>query len=475
MKSLVKDFDKKEFSLEQLNKILDKLEEGHSFIKQWRRDKKNFLFLKTNPVFHGCINEDKRGWVTFHNFPITLEILNKEITPGGEVVIHSFGGEKKDLLVYHALCPELENFVSLIVWIDTKSSMQAWKHIVELIGLEDEKKTLQFSPKCGIELPNTIHPSNDMDSKLVTKDLYESLYDWKFAHYLYDDGRSIMSHISPLNFRRVILDEWTRDESFVNIRTTIGRLQSIQKDSVKVSIPSLSGESKFYEWKISQKINKESLEINKLYFFQIYRSTGNENIETHVRDMYEAAVVDIIGMFLANSLYLLYLGKMRLKLLNTKQFEKLFGIFYDQVSRFCFRNNSELDGMTQLNWKTIQLGYTNNFTQWIDSDLYVTTPLLRRFLSNYDLKTKDKIIQILDKSFEEKNHTCFTGIIYDDNGNRLFSRQEMGKIQKIYDFVNFLINEKRFVLGIGQNFVYPHQRDGEIEWLTNQIKMPISN
>ena len=124
---LVKDLVKEEITFEELDKILEKTEQGHSFFKHWIKDRRNFQKLKSNPVFHGHISDNKRGWLESHNFPITLEILNKVLTPGGEVAIHAFGGEKKDLLVYYALCPELENFISLIVWVDTKSSMNAWK------------------------------------------------------------------------------------------------------------------------------------------------------------------------------------------------------------------------------------------------------------------------------------------------------------------------------------------------------------
>ena len=153
----------------------------------------------------------------------------KVLIPGGEVSIHSFGGKKRDLLVYYALCPELENFVSLIAWIDTKSSENAWVAICNLISEKNNQKVLQFSNKCGILLPNTIHPNHDQHSTLVTKELYESLYDWRFAHYLFDDGKTIVSHNSPINFRRIILNEWDKNASLAEIRTTIGRLIQIKE------------------------------------------------------------------------------------------------------------------------------------------------------------------------------------------------------------------------------------------------------
>jgi len=468
-KLLVKDLTKEEISFEKLDKILEKTEQGHSFFKHWIRDRRNFQKLKVNPVFHGHIVDSKRGWMESHDFPITLEILNKVLTPGGEVAIHAFGGEKRDLLVYYALCPELENFVTLIVWVDTKSSMNAWKHIADLVTEKDNQKVLQFSKKCGILLPNRIHPSHDQDSTLVTKEFYESLYDWRFAHYLFDDGKTILSHNSPLNFRRTILNEWDKQESLVGIRTTIGRLNTIQKNSIEISVPCISGPPRTFHFQRSDTLKDESLKENSLYYFQIFKIAGSENIEIHIRSVSETSPVDVIGMFLAYSIYLLHLGNMRLNVLTAKTFEKLFKLYYDQAAKFCNYNNDELDSMNHLDWKTVQFGFTSSFTKWINSDLYVVPPLLMRFLSQFDSETRDVIIQKFDKSLADKNHACFTDIPYNSQGNRMFSRMVKAKINKFYDYINFLINEKRFILKIEQSFK-PHQRDEQISWLNNQLK-----
>lgn len=468
-KSLVKDLAKEEISFEKLEKILKNTEQGHSFFKHWVKDRMNFQKLKVNPIFHGHIFDSKRGWLESHDFPITLEILNKVLTPGGEVVIHGFGGEKRDLLVYYALCPELENFVSLIVWIDTNSSMNAWKNIADLVTKKEDQRVLQFSNKCGILLPNKIHPSHDQEATLVTKEFYESLYDWRFAHYLFDDGKTIISHNSPLNFRRIILDEWDKKESLVEIRTTVGRLNLIKNDSIEVSVPCLIGPPRIRIFKIDDKIKEKSLKENCLYYFQIFKIAGAENMESHVRSISETSSVDIVGMFLAYSTYLLHLGNIRLNVLTAEKFEKLFNLYYNQAARFCERNKDELDAMNHLDWKTIQFGFTSSFTKWIGSELYVVPALLRRFSSKFESEIEDTIIQKFDESLASKNHACFTDIPYNSLGNRMFSRMEKAKINKFYDYINFLINEKRFILKIQQNF-NPHQRDEQISWLNNIMK-----
>jgi len=463
---LVKDITKAEISFERLKKILEETEQGHSFFNHWIKDRTNFQSLKTQSAFHGHLIEGKKGWLEKHDFGITLEIMNKVLTPGGEVAIHGFGGAKKDLLVYYALCPELENFVSLIAWIDTKSSMNAWTKISELVSQKDDQRVLQFSNKCGILLPNRIHPSHDQDATLVSKEFYESQYDWRFAHYLFDDGKTIIAHNSPLNFRKIFIDEWDKKESLVEIRTTLGRVIEIKKNSVDVSVPCITGPPEKRHFHKSETLNGDSLKIGSLYYFQIFKIAGPENIEIHIKNVSDASSVDIVGMFLAYTTYLLHLGNMRLNVLNAEKFEKLFNLYYDQSGKFCNRNRDELDAMNHLDWKTIQFGFTNSFTKWIDSELYVVPPLLRRFLSKFDPETEDVIIKKFDDSLKTKNHACFTEIPYNSKDNRMFSRVDKAKINKFYDYINFLINEKRFILKIEQKYP-PLQRDVQINWLRN--------
>ena len=472
-KKVTKEFESKTLSKEKMDKILEEIDEEHQLIRTIPKDLNNFERLKISKLFNGDIDNNKWGWIGSHKFPITLEILNKEKVPGGKVTIPSWGGEQANLLVYHAICPELENFVSLIVWLNSKSSKNAWEQILELINTADESKILQFSEKCGINLPNEIHPSHDRDSKLVEKvALYESLYDWRYAYYLFDDGKTIMSHNSPINFRHVILDEKTKDESYVGIRTTIGRLISIKNKKIQVSIPSLNDRPRTFDWQISKRFDVSQLKNNNLYFFQIYKIIGENNLETYVRRVEEAMPMDIIGMFLSQTLYLKHLGLSRLKLFKEKQFEKLFIYYYEQVCRFCIRDSEEIPSMDRLDWKSIQFSYTDSFTKWIDDDLYFVPPLLRRYMfeKNFDLEIKKYLIQKFDEGLHQQKMDFITSNSFTESGKRVFSsRQEMAKMNNAYHFIHFLLKSKRFILGIEQDPNRPHNRDILINWIKNKF------
>ncbi len=285
-----------------------------------------------------------------------------------------------------------------------------------------------------------------------------------------------MSHNSPINFKRIYLDSKTKDETFVGIRTAIGRLISIKNNIITVSIPCLNDKERTFEWEFSKRLDKTNFQENKLYFFQIYKIVGESELETHVQHMEEAEPADLLGMFLSQSMHLLYLGTSRLKLINQKQFKKLFLYMYNQVCRFCVKNIDEISSMDSLTWITIQPGFTRTFTRWIENDLYFVPPLLRKHMENNNLEPEIKnfIIQRCDEAFFKKNIDCVSenpNELLTKNGNRIFSsRKEIGKINYIYHFIRFLLAEKRFILGVQQNPEYIHNRDIEINWLKNKFK-----
>ena len=108
------EFEKSGYDVTKLDEIMNKIDYGHVFIKTLFSDLNSYDDLKKAPKFLSNILEDKRGWLAIHHFPITLEIMNKERLPGKDVYISSLGKEKS-LLIYYGLCPELENFMTLVI------------------------------------------------------------------------------------------------------------------------------------------------------------------------------------------------------------------------------------------------------------------------------------------------------------------------------------------------------------------------
>lgn len=462
-------FEEVGYDWQKLEKVMNEIQEGHTFIKSLYKDLNFLNYLKKDKKFNSYITEDKRGWLTSHHFPITLEILNREKVPGEEVAIKQMGGQKSPVVVYYALCPELENFVSLINWINSKSSLNAYKQILELIKSDQTDKVLQFSDRCGIRLPNEIHPGHDQDAKMITKETFESLYDWKYAHYLFDDGMAILSHNSPINHRKLYLDEYELQKSIVDIRTTIGRITTVFSDKLKVLVPCLFGKPYEIEFHLYSKLTREQILPGELYFLQVFNKTGTHNIEREIRKVEPANTYDLLGMFLAISCYLLYLGTSRLKILNDVLYEKLFIQYYRQISRFCSGHENELESILNSNYKLIQLGYTSAFTRWIDRDLYYLPPMLRQFLANLnDPRLRDYLMLEFDKSFYERKSVCFERIPYDEGGMRMFSSKQLAQFNRVYSYIHFLLEEKKFVLGVNTGET-PHKREEEYVMIKNLI------
>lgn len=462
-------FEEVGYDWQKLEQVMKEIQEGHAFIKSLYKDLNFLNYLKKDKKFNAYITEDRRGWLTNHHFPITLDILNREKVPGEEVAIKQMGGQKSPVVVYYALCPELENFVSLINWINSKSSLNAYKQILELIKSDQTEKVLQFSDKCGIRLPNEIHPGYDRDAKLITKETFESLYDWKFAHYLFDDGMAILSRNSPVNYRKLYLDEYEMEKSIVDIRTTIGRITAISSDKLNVSVPCLFGKPYEIEFYLYNKLKREQISTGELYFLQIFNKTTEKNIEKEIRKVESASIYDLLGMFLATSCYLLYLGTSRLKILNAALYEKLFLHCYRQISRFCIGREGEFESIQNSNFKLIQLGYTSAFTRWIGGDLYYLPPMLRQFLANLtDPRLRDYLMLEFDKSLSERKASCFTRVPYDDQGMRMFNATQLAQFNRVYSYIHFLLEEKKFILGINTSETY-HKREEEFALIKNLI------
>ena len=467
------EFEKSGYDVTKLDEIMNKIDYGHVFIKTLFSDLNQYDGLKKDPKFLNNISEDGRGWLARHSFPITLEIMNKERLPGKDVYISALG-EERPLLIYYGLCPELENFMTLIVWTSSKSSMNVWNKILDLLEKKEENKVLLFSPKCGIHLPNEIHPARDFDAKLVSNEYFESLYDWKYNPFLFDDGLSILAHNSPINYRKIFLDEYTHEEAFVGIRTTIGRVLKVFPNKLVVLVPMLHGKPRIIEFIISkQDVDWKSIKLGSLYFLSVFKMTGLERIETHVRKMEEATACDILGMFLTYACYLSYLNKSCLRISDTKQFEELFIELYEQVSRFCHKDKHEMETIENINWKTIQPGYTSTITRWIGEFLFYIPPILRQQFSEIDTKNRDFLVLEFDKALRDNKSKCFEKIPFNDKENRRFSLSTMGKYNSLYSFIRFLLENKKFILGIKTNWRM-HEREKQFGWLNNFLVDEIS-
>lgn len=465
--SLVKftiDFEKSNYDVSCLQKILESLDQGHRFVKDYVTDIVLLEKIKKNPIFNSYLKENKRGWLVSHNFPITFEILNKQAVPGKLVSVKSMKGQSRTLVIYYAICPELENFVNIVNWVDSQSSKNSWIQIRNLIK-EESDQVLEFSKACGIRLPNKIHPGFNKNPKLVKKEILRSLYDWRKSFFLFDDGFTFYAHNSPTNFRKIFFG-LEKETALVDIRTMIGKFEEKSVNGFKILIPTLFGDPELHDLINSDKdFPNSKISSKKLYRFLIFHKSGEKNIENHIIKIEEANAKDLLGMFHAVSCYLLYLGDKQLKILNIESFQKLFSHLFNQVSKFLNENNLESKNLEEIDWKNIQNDFTSTMTRWIH-DLYYIPPLLRKTFDEYQNPLfRDVIVQEFDQALSKNKSICFENILFNDQGNRWFTRQTMGKLNRIYSLIHFLLEEKRLLFGFNRYFM--NNREKEYTMLKN--------
>jgi len=132
-----------------------------------------------------------------------------------------------------------------------------------------------------------------------------------------------------------------------------------------------------------------------------------------------------------------------------------------------------METIENINWKTIQPGYTSTITRWIGEFLFYIPPILRQQFSEIDTKNRDFLVLEFDKALRDNKSKCFEKIPFNDKENRRFSLSTMGKYNSLYSFIRFLLENKKFILGIKTNWRM-HEREKQFGWLNNFLVDEIS-
>jgi hypothetical protein len=455
------------FDLLKLKDIMDKMEEGYSFVKSLYHDIVALDHLTQDAIFNGFIKTDKRGWLSSHNFSISLEILNRDKVPGKSVFIQA-GIQKLPIVTYYALCPELENFVSLVNWTSSESSLNAYQQILKW-RREQNDKVLCFSESCGIRLPNEIHPGRDKSAQMLEKKHFESLYNWRLAYYLLDDGDTILSHNSPVNYRKVYLDEVSKEQAFIELRTIVGRTIAVTNEYLKVMVPRLDSSPRVLSFYLSGKeIDPDRVTLDKIFSFLVFKKTGKQNVESHIRVFDTATSVDLLGIYMIFSCYLLFLGKSRLRILTENSLNALFRLLYDRAKNFCWKSNDEIEQLNNCSLENIYYGYLSAFLQKIDGDYFFIPRVMRELLSAAEKPVQKYLIEEFDYALSKNSSSCVAKIPYNEKGYRMFNRTDAAEINKLYTFINFLLSEKKIILGF-RKMLGNAGRRSKYEWLRGYL------
>lgn len=411
----------------------EKIEEGKFFVRRLMNDFRSFKDIIAN-----CdLSFDGRGWLQNNPLPVTVEILNREETPGEEV--HIMKGFKSTIVVYYGICPELENFVSIILWPLSNTSKVAYRHIYDLVTTDTERKrVVRFSKKYGLQLPNTIHPGNDNEIDTIEKPRH--VYDWESVPYLKETADTILSHSSPLNFKKVYIDETRSLKSYVNLKVIIGRIEALGKERIQVLVPSFYRSWLNYNAKLLDFRGKESLEVGSVYHFLIMEKLG-ENVEDVVVMASSASPADLLGHMLSMGLYNLRIRRQRLRLVTVSEYSRVFEKCMSVVNNFCRR-----DGLTGSHlWtpENIFHVYLSSYFRIIHDHIY--------FVPNNQFQMNDNILELFDELLS-KNATSISergGLIFDKKGMKIDLRPHA----KVFQMVK-LMTRLKFLLIWNENRQY---------------------
>lgn len=415
----------------------DKIEEGKFFVRRLMNDFCSFKdIIETSEL-----SFDGRGWLQNNPLPVTVEILNREETPGEEVHIRK--GYRNTIVIYYGICPELENFVNIILWPQSKTSNMAYRSIYDLVTKDSEReRVIRFSKKYSLQLPNTIHPGND--NEIDTIDKPRHVYDWEFVPYLKETGDTILSHTSPLNFKKVYLDETRSLKSYVNLKVTVGRIENLGKEHIQILVPSFYRSWLSYRAKLLEFGGRADLQVGSLYHFLIMERL-DENVEDVVIMASTASPADLLGHMLSMALYNLRIRRQRLRIITMGEYAQLYEKCLSIVNNFSRQEG--LAGSHLWTPENIFHAYLSSFFRVVGDYIF--------YIPNNQFQMKDKILELYDERLSQ-NATSISeggGLVFDEKGMKIDLRPHA----KIFLLVK-LMTRLKYLLTWNENRQYLFHR-----------------
>lgn len=310
------------------------------YISSLLRDRKNILEIFTLEEI------GKKGGISGKSLPITVKILNRnDENPAVEKYV---GFDNRWLVIYFGISPELENFVSIVMWpSESKSSRECYQTILTL--LEEEKRSLKFTGSYHIILPNEIHPQQ-VEKLEIEKD-EQLFYNWQYFPFIKDVGETLSKPISAPNYRKVLLRNGMGDliEEYITIRATIGSIIGIKGNEIKVKVPFLNPKPHAFIFRLRHNTQRDIIKSGSLYFFLLIERAGETIPE--IFEIESAEVEDALAHCMAFELYRQFINnvtKDNYRRYSVLQYNEGFGLMIEESkTSSLFRICSIEDGERQ--------------------------------------------------------------------------------------------------------------------------------
>ena len=311
---------------EEFLRLIDSIYKGNERIPWRKLNKQQAKFigslLKDRKKILELFSQDevgKKGGISGKNLPITVKILNKDDeNPAVEKYV---GYDNRWLVIYFGISPELENFVSIVMWpSESESSKDCYRKILSL--LKERKRSLKFEGAYHIILPNEIHPQRV--EKLEIREDEQLFYNWQYFPFIKDVGETLSKPISAPNYRKILLRNIRGKliEDYVTIRTTIGSIVDIKGNEIKVKVPFLKSKPHPFTFRIRHNIQTE-IKKSFLYYFLLIERAGEKIPE--VFEVESAEIEDALAHCLAFELYRLFINNV-----SRKEYRRFAVLQYDK-------------------------------------------------------------------------------------------------------------------------------------------------
>lgn len=372
-------------------------------------------------------------------FPITIDVINREKMPGD----YRWVGYGESLcVVYYGISPELENFVSLILWPQESKnpeyvniSRKAYRKIHDLVVNDPyHHYVIKLSGNFKLNLPNEIRPYRS-EVHLVPK--RKLVYDWMHVPFLKEVGETILSHKSPLNFTRAFIrtSSGALISKYINFKTTVGKFIEKKMNIAKFMIIYLSKEKRRpCSFLIHDSVRKkfDTIKSGDLVGFLVGEIVDDKPQAT-IMDVEKIKSIDVFSHILLYRLYNLYLEKKRLHLMSWNEFEKLFKSYLELTSNFC----KGLDDISPTFYKlnTFYEMSLKFFFKKIEDGFYYIPSILNG-LSNEDVKLFD------ERLYKGKENLFETPLAFDERG---YIRKDTKELTRKYTKLRFILEIKSLI------------------------------
>ncbi len=408
------------------------VEEGRFFLRKLITDSTRLrALIEDNDLFL-----DKRGWMAVDLFPVTFEILNRDLSPGDKVYVGH--GRYGICVVYYGISPELENFVVTCLWPEKSgTSKLAYRKIYDIVSKDLlSSKVVRFGQDFGLEPPNLIHPYNDRTIEAIEKP--KSVYEWQYVPYLTEIGNTLLSHKSPLNFQKIFLE--SKEGPFpvyVNVKSSVGFFREIRRDEAKVLVPSLFWSDLAYRTRITPEVFSQVKTIPEYtpYHFLV-QERAEENIIPTIFRVLPATSSEVASTLLLFTMYVLFLGSRRLMILSWERFIELFRFCVKRALQFCRETDS---GMQLWTPDTFFASYLSSFFRKIGDRLFYTPHFLNKW--------PDSILELFDSRLVGNKRSVSDGSLFGSDGAWL-NKAVLGRQ---YQMLRFMIDAKRFIWWSGEH------------------------